>query len=584
MRKLLIFLLLFLLCSCNNTTPTNLIVDKEKIDDDIELFNYSNENENKNKYLAKLEASIIDDAKVLPLNASNVSIITHAIKSNNNPVIINGKNYYKFKNHVNTENIINNETSNIITNECYKKGITYYQYAKDKDIKLNSIYTIPFSIECLCSLDYYNFDNDLQNEILLQCNDSLLEIDIFGNVIPNLAESYEIPEDKLIYTFKLKDNAYFIDSTGNKYCKIKAKDYITGFDYMKSRNINISLFEDVIITEIDDNTLKFTLDHKDSDFIYKIANNSIIPINLEFFESKGGILYPSYKTSGSYGNANSLSNSLYTGAYYPTLISDDKIILKLNPHYYDNNLSIKEINYIKDDENLLEKFHDKRYSEVELPNISNIDNSLINHKYIDSSIRYALINTKRENYEVYNSNIKTNKTIEEIENSKEALDNLNFRKALLSCIDRSLFSLGGNEINNLSLYDVSIIANEKSMLYSEYIKSLLKNNIKYDLSMANTYYQRFLKDVNVTKPIIIDVLCFKDIENMKNIITNFKEIIESTFGKDQIIIDIIYCDNSYEYFLAGHHKYQCYDLYFDFTVNLEYNSRYKYIKEIIKYI
>lgn len=586
MKKSLICLLMFSLCSCHEITTTPLVIDEGKIDDDIELFNYTNDSENKNKYLAELEANLIDDAKIFPLNTSNHPILTYAVKSKNNPIIINGKNYYKIKNHIVTNNIVSNTISNSITNECYKDKISYYEYAKNQNIDINSVYTIPFIMYNVSSLDYYSFNNPLQNEVLLQCNDSLLEIDIFGNVINNLAESYSISDDKLNYTFKLKDNAYFIDNNGNRYSKIKAEDYVTGFDYMIANNINTSLFKDVTIKAIDDTTLQFALDYKDSDFIYKIANNSILPMNLEFFESKGGILYPTFVTSGNYGKISSISNSLYTGAYYPTLINDDRITLKLNPNYYQKDISIQEINYIKDNVDLINKFNNNIYSEIQLTDKSIVDENLLNYKYVDSSIRYVLINSKRENYEVYNSNIKTNKTLEEIDNCKKALNNINFRKALLSCIDTSLFSLDNKDIkiNNLSLYDVSVIVNNRSILYSSYVKSIKDSNINYNLTKAKRYYEKFINEASINTPIIIDVLCFKDSEEMNNNIKTFKDTIESTLGKDNIKIDIIYCDNTYEYYLAGHHKYQCYDLYFDFTINLDYNSRYKYLKEIIKYI
>ena len=404
MKRIIISVLLLSLCSCNNLYESsdsliNPIVDTSlnEFENKYKLIEHETNIDIQNKSLASLEASIINDAKVIPLNTSNKYVLTKIIKSNLNPIIINGLNYYKVKDSVVTKDIVNDTYYKQIHNNCLNNNVTYNRFFKDNGIKLDDSYSIAFNDERIETLDLYDNKSKLQNEVLLQCQDGLLEIDIFGNISSSLADRYDISKDKLKYTFTIKDNIYFIDNNGNKYDKITANNFVDGFKYMLDKNKNVELFnsvnniseyldgkvtfEKVGIKAINDKTLEFSLSSYDSFFLYKIANNNLIPINVDFIKDKGI----------NYANISSLSNMLYSGAYYPTLISEDKITLTINPYYYDNNISIKTINYINDDTNLVNKFKEGTYSEVEIKDISGIDNSLIVSRYTDSSIRYCLM-------------------------------------------------------------------------------------------------------------------------------------------------------------------------------------------------
>lgn len=517
-------------------------------------------------------------------------MLTKIIKSNLNPIIINGLNYYKVKDSVVTKDIVNDTYYKQIHNNCLNNNLTYNLFFKNNEIKLDNTYSIAFNDVKIDSLDLYDYKNKIQNEVLLQCQDSLVEIDIFGNIKPSLADSYSISNDKLTYTFTLKDNIYFIDGNGNKFDNITANNFVEGFKYMLNKNKNIDLFdsidniseyidkkvtfEEVGIKAIDDKTLAFSLSTYDSFFLHKLANNNLIPINLDFINQK----------SINYANVISPSNMLYTGAYYPTLISDDKITLSINPYYYDNTISINTINYIKDNSNLVNKFNDGLYSEVDIKDLSSVDVSNLISRYTDSSIRYGLINTNRSSYEVYNSNAKSNKTDKQKEDSIKALNNINFRKALISCINKDIFSDNNKKIDNLTLYNNMININDEFMSYNDYVNLLVKDFINYNKEKAKEYLDKYIKETNSNEEIILDVLCYKNNKSMINKIETVKKDIEETLKDGNVKINIIYCDSTYDYYLAGHQKYKCYDLYFDFSVNCDYNNRNEYLKEIIKYI
>ena len=597
MKRIIISILLLSLCSCNDLyelsdSLINTIDDTSlnEFENKYQLIEYETNIDKQNEYLASLEASIINDAKVIPLNTSNKYVLTKIIKSNLNPIIINGLNYYKVKDCVVTKDIVNDTYYKQIHNNCSNNNLTYNLFFKNNEIKLDNTYSIAFNDVKIDSLDLYDYKNKIQNEVLLQCQDSLIEIDVFGNIKPSLADSYSISNDKLTYTFTLKDNIYFIDGNGNKYDNITANNFVDGFKYMLDKNKKIDLFdsidnineyidkkvtfEEVGIKAIDDKTLAFSLSTYDSFFLHKLANNNLIPINLDFINQKGI----------NYANVTSPLNMLYTGAYYPTLISDDKITLSINPYYYDNTISINTINYIKDNSNLVNKFNDGLYSEVEIKDLSSVAVSNLISRYTDNSIRYGLINTKRSSYEVYNSNAKSNKTDKQKEDSIKALNNINFRKALISCINKDIFSDNNKKIDNLTLYNNMININDEFMSYNDYVNLLVKDSINYNKEKAKEYLDKYIKETNSNEEIILDVLCYKNNKSMINKIETVKKDIEETLKDGNVKINIIYCDCTYDYYLAGHQKYKCYDLYFDFSVNCDYNNRNEYLKEIIKYI
>ena len=101
----------------------------------------------------------------MPLNYSNTSILTKVLKSNTNPIIINGNNHYKAKDFVVLDGIVSESIYKDIINICYKDNIDFKTYCIDNNLSLNNEYSIPFSFGNLTSLDYYDFNNKLSPSI-----------------------------------------------------------------------------------------------------------------------------------------------------------------------------------------------------------------------------------------------------------------------------------------------------------------------------------------------------------------------------------------------------------------------------------
>lgn len=97
----------------------------------------------------------------------------------------------------------------------------------------------------------------------------LFKYNIYGELEPDLVESYQISENGLIYTIKIKENEYFAD--GKK---------ITSDDVFYSA-INSPSLQGIVIDRVDDFTINFTLQDKFSPFLSLLTEGVIQNGSLE---------------------------------------------------------------------------------------------------------------------------------------------------------------------------------------------------------------------------------------------------------------------------------------------------------------
>lgn len=75
--------------------------------------------------------------------------------------------------------------------------------------------------------------------------DGLLTNDVYGNLKANLAESWEHNDDSTVWTFYLRQDAYWVDSNGDVQAQITAEDFVTGLEwvlnYWKNESSNTSM-------------------------------------------------------------------------------------------------------------------------------------------------------------------------------------------------------------------------------------------------------------------------------------------------------------------------------------------------------
>ena len=67
------------------------------------------------------------------------------------------------------------------------------------------------------TLDYTVSQRKTNSDHFTNFVDGLLENDSLGNLVPALAESWEVSEDGLTYTYKIREGVQWLDSEGNEY-------------------------------------------------------------------------------------------------------------------------------------------------------------------------------------------------------------------------------------------------------------------------------------------------------------------------------------------------------------------------------
>jgi peptide/nickel transport system substrate-binding protein len=119
--------------------------------------------------------------------------------------------------------------------------------------------------------------SDVDKDLTALVYSGLLKTDSDGDLVPDLAASYSISDDSLMYTFTLKDDAYFSDGT-----KVTADDVV--FTVEKAQDDALksprqASFAGVKVEKIDEKTVAFSLKQPYAPFIQNLTMG-ILPLHI----------------------------------------------------------------------------------------------------------------------------------------------------------------------------------------------------------------------------------------------------------------------------------------------------------------
>ena len=206
------------------------------------------------------------------------------------------------------------------------------------------------------SLDYLVSSLSETREIVYNLVDGLVDFDKYGGVQPCIADSWEISEDGLTYTFKLKEGLYWYTNTGEQYTEVTSQDFVDAAKYVLDVNNESSMsnivfdviknakpyfdktntdFNEVGIKAIDKYTIEYTLENPTPYFLRMVSYVCFLPANGPFLEEVGDQF------------ATSAETMLYNGAYImETFEPQSEKVLVLNENYWDKDaMSISKITY-----------------------------------------------------------------------------------------------------------------------------------------------------------------------------------------------------------------------------------------------
>ena len=157
-------------------------------------------------------------------------------------------------------------------------------------------------------------------------------------VIPGLAEKWDISPDGKTYTFHIRQGAKWVDAQGREVADVKAADFVAGMQHMLDagggleylvENIivnaleyntgDVTDFAEVGVNATDDNTVVYTLCKPTSYVITMLGYNVFAPMSRTYFESKGGVFgkddYKAAVDAGTMKYGQTVNDIAYCGPY-----------------------------------------------------------------------------------------------------------------------------------------------------------------------------------------------------------------------------------------------------------------------------
>ncbi len=187
--------------------------------------------------------------------------------------------------------------------------------------------------------------SDIDKDLTSLIYSGLLKINSDGDLVPDLAESYNISSDSLTYTFILKDNLYFHDGT-----KLTTDDVV--FTVEKAQDSGLKSpreanWSGVKIERINDKTLSFTLKQPYSPFIQN-ATLGILPKHIWNKASIEEFPFSQFNTKAVGSGPYEIDSISYTGSGLPSEYHLKSFSKYANGEAYISSLIIKSYPNDKD--------------------------------------------------------------------------------------------------------------------------------------------------------------------------------------------------------------------------------------------
>ena len=296
------------------------------------------------------------------------------------------------------------------------------------------------------TINYLTTATNVEFALAANLVDTLVDYDKYGVIQPALAESWSASEDGLTWTFNLRKGVKWVDYEGNEVAETTANDFVSAAQYLLTPenesatanifygviknaeeyfNGDITDFSQVGVKAEDDYTLVYTLKEPIPYFESMLTYVCFFPAYGPFLEEMGD----------QFGTTNSAL--LYNGSYLLTEFEPQmQRILKKNPTYWDaENIHIGELNYRYNKEATAlsaEMYKRGEISDVAIPPAS-LD-EWMNSPELKEQVRPDKLGTYTYFY-AFNFDPHFDAEYEP-ENWKIAVNNLNFRKSVVSAFNR----------------------------------------------------------------------------------------------------------------------------------------------------
>ena len=580
---------------------------------------------------AKAEALLLDSAIMLPTNSRGGSYAISRIAPHTIPYVFAGNDDYRLKGQVIASQILTKEDISTLRSQWDKarKGEgTYdpeaYFTSKGYSIKKELVTTWTTAPE---TFDAQATSAAADSEIFVNTIDNLVEYDNLGNLHGAIATDnydgnghpYKISGDGKTYEFKIRSDVKWVDKDGTVKRNVTADDFVAGFQHLLDAQAGGEELVNGIIKGVKEylaggsfadvgfkangDVLTIELVNPEAFFPSRLAYTIFAPLPRDFYVSKGGTFGSEYKNegkgAGTYGS--SIDDILSCGAYRITSNSASgtggQIVLEKNASYYNpSSVKLDKITFTYDSgENPTQMYANIKqgtYSGLALSEsngtlkMAKDDGTFDASAYVsdtDSTTYFGALNLKRQTHVLSNGNAKSLKNEAQDVDYFNAIQNKNFRKAILYSFNRTKFNavrygqdLASTNLRNMYTvpglvklstevtYDGLTFAAGSSYgdVCQKFVDKLNLNINVQDSQDGWNLPNRAVAALNQAKvdlgdkwaksgPIQLDVVILGDNQVSLNQANSVKQSIEGTLGADNVKVNIISASKD-DYYASGY--------------------------------
>ncbi|MFT4235298.1 MAG: peptide ABC transporter substrate-binding protein [Microbacterium sp.] len=430
------------------------------------------------------------------------------------------------------------------------------------------------------NLDYLFSSRATNSDHYTNFVEGLTQTDSYGNIIPDMAESWDVSDDGLTYTFHIREGVKWVTADGEEFDDVKAQDWVTALQHAADTqsetlyivessiaglsdyvNGTTTDFSTVGVKATDDYTVEYTLAQPEPYFLSKTLYGILYPVNAEFLTSEGD----------QFGAGFEPDSILYNGPFLLSNFTSKSVIEYVpNDSYWDlDAVHLTDVKFIYNDGSDLDSgWRDLQSGTLTAaasvnPNSPGFADAQaafpdgITTSQLTTVTYWGSFNLNRSSY---NNTAKT--TEEEKESTRKAVLNKQFRQAISAAFDRESYQAQtrGADYAAATLRN-SLIPADFVPTEGETFNDLVTADMKDidsdtwgDVDLAegqDAYYdpdkaaelfataKTALEADGVEFPIHLDYVQDESVTAFVNQAKSFKKSVEDALGSDNVVIDIV---------------------------------------------
>ena len=313
--------------------------------------------------MAIAEAKLLESGVFMPIYGDGGSYAMSRVVPRSLTTTSWGLDEYKWYTYLVANEIITTEDRDALIALWGEAETADDYFTAAKAFLLDNGYTLSDTYDYYTSYDMETWDviatSYTSDSYFISCTYAgLLEYDAKNVQQPALAESYEISDDGLVYTFHIREGVNWVDQQGRVVAPVTADDWVASMEHLIDnadelgylmtstdgcgiKNFDaymageITDFSEVGVKALDDYTLEYTLENKFPAFITMMGYGCFAPLNRDFYKSQGGTFSTEGEeyTAGNYGTAP--DTIAYCGPYLVTNFTPQNVwSFAANPEFW----------------------------------------------------------------------------------------------------------------------------------------------------------------------------------------------------------------------------------------------------------